>query len=89
VRTSLAEDLYVTLMAYDTASGAVTLRAFVNPFVVWIWLGGAIVAVGAIFAIWPERRAVTAPAPQTARRAATVDPSGATAPAPATPMEGG
>jgi len=57
VRTSLAEDLYVTLLASDQATGAVTLHLFVNPLVVWIWIGGAIVGGGAVFAIWPERRA--------------------------------
>jgi cytochrome c-type biogenesis protein CcmF len=57
VRTSLSEDLYVTLLASDSASGAVTLHLFVNPLVVWIWIGGAIVGLGAAFAIWPERRA--------------------------------
>jgi cytochrome c-type biogenesis protein CcmF len=56
VRTSLAEDLYVTLLAYDTSSQAVTLHLFVNPLVVWIWIGGAIVGLGAAFAIWPERQ---------------------------------
>jgi cytochrome c-type biogenesis protein CcmF len=56
-RTSLAEDLYVTLLAYDTSTQAVTLHLFVNPLVVWIWIGGAIVGIGAAFAIWPERRA--------------------------------
>jgi cytochrome c-type biogenesis protein CcmF len=57
VRTSLGEDLYVTLLASDSESEAVTLHLFVNPLVVWIWIGGAIVGLGAIFAIWPERRA--------------------------------
>ena len=52
----LGEDLYVTLLAYDPDTGTATLRVFVNPLVVWIWLGGAIVALGAVFAAWPERR---------------------------------
>jgi cytochrome c-type biogenesis protein CcmF len=56
VRSSLGEDLYVTLLAYDPTDQAATLHVFVNPMVGWIWLGGAIVAAGAIFAIWPERR---------------------------------
>jgi len=56
VRTSLGEDLYVTLLAADAASGAVTLHLFVNPLVAWIWIGGAIVGMGSVFAIWPERR---------------------------------
>jgi cytochrome c-type biogenesis protein CcmF len=56
VQTSLGEDLYVTLLSFDPATSAVTLHALVNPLVVWIWLGGAIVAIGAVFAVWPDRR---------------------------------
>ncbi len=56
VRSSFGEDLYVTLIAYDPDTGSATLRVFVNPLVGWIWLGGAIVALGAVFAAWPERR---------------------------------
>jgi cytochrome c-type biogenesis protein CcmF len=65
VRTSLGEDLYVTLLASDATSQAVSLHLFVNPLVVWIWIGGAVVGIGAVFAIWPERRArrVTAAEP--------------------------
>ena len=59
VRTSLAEDLYVTLLASDAATQTVTLHVFVNPLVVWIWIGGALVGVAAVFAMWPERRART------------------------------
>ncbi|MEO8252278.1 MAG: heme lyase CcmF/NrfE family subunit [Chloroflexota bacterium] len=58
VRSALGEDLYVTLLGYDSAKGTATLRVFVNPLVSWIWAGGAIVALGAIFAIWPDRRRV-------------------------------
>ena len=55
VRTTLGEDLYVTLLAADPATQVVSLHLFVNPLVVWIWIGGAIVGLGAAFAIWPER----------------------------------
>jgi cytochrome c-type biogenesis protein CcmF len=75
VSTSLGEDLYVTLLASDAASGAVTLHLFVNPLVVWIWIGGAIVGIGAAFAAWPERRAVTVASaqPMAAPSAASVE----------------
>jgi cytochrome c-type biogenesis protein CcmF len=72
VRTSLGEDLYVTLLASDAASQTVTLHLFVNPLVVWIWIGGAIVGLGAVFAIWPERRT---------RRVTVDEPMRTTAPA--------
>jgi cytochrome c-type biogenesis protein CcmF len=68
VRTALGEDLYVTLLTSDPATGNVTVRIFVNPMVVWIWIGGFILALGAGFAIWPDgrRMAVTRPAPAAA-----------------------
>jgi cytochrome c-type biogenesis protein CcmF len=56
VMTSIGEDFYLTLMAYDPDTGAVTLRLFINPLVAWIWVGGAVVVLGAGFAIWPGRR---------------------------------
>ena len=65
VMTAVGEDFYVTLLAYDPESGAVTLRLLVNPLVAWIWVGGGVVVFGAGFAIWPGRRA-SAPAPELA-----------------------
>jgi cytochrome c-type biogenesis protein CcmF len=62
VRTAIGEDLYVTLLAYDPADRSVTLHLFVNPLVVWIWVGGAIVALGAAFAVWPDARRQPLPA---------------------------
>ncbi|MDQ3881355.1 MAG: cytochrome c biogenesis protein CcsA [Chloroflexota bacterium] len=66
VRSTFGEDLYLTLMGYDPASGAASLHVFVNPLVGWIWLGGGVVGAAAVFAIWPDRRrgaAATAPQP--------------------------
>jgi len=62
VRTGLGEDLYVTLLAYDPVAGSATVRVFLNPLVMWIWAGGLIVALGAVFAVWPDRRRVAASA---------------------------
>ncbi|HEX2140897.1 MAG TPA: cytochrome c-type biogenesis CcmF C-terminal domain-containing protein, partial [Candidatus Limnocylindria bacterium] len=56
VRTAAGEDLYVTLLAFEPSDGSVTLHVFVNPLVAWIWIGGGIVAGGAVFAAWPDRR---------------------------------
>jgi cytochrome c-type biogenesis protein CcmF len=63
VMTSVEEDFYLTLLAYEPVSGAVTLRLFINPLVVWIWVGGAVVVLGAAFAIWPGRRTTATAAP--------------------------
>ncbi|MDP2471197.1 MAG: heme lyase CcmF/NrfE family subunit [Candidatus Palauibacterales bacterium] len=56
VRSSLKEDLYLTLMAFDQEQGRhATIRAIVNPAVPWLWIGGMIVALGAILAVMPQR----------------------------------
>jgi cytochrome c-type biogenesis protein CcmF len=52
-RTTLKEDLYLVLGSYDPQSQLVTIQAYVNPLVVWIWLGGLIMAMGTAVAVWP------------------------------------
>ena len=56
VRSALGEDLYVTLLSYSPTTKTVSLHVLINPLVSWIWAGGGIVALGALFAIWPDRR---------------------------------
>jgi cytochrome c-type biogenesis protein CcmF len=64
-RSTLREDLYVVLGAYDPDTRLVTLLAYVNPLVVWIWLGGLVMAIGTAVAVWPSasERAVAVTAP--------------------------
>ena len=52
-RSTLREDLYVVLGSYDPKTQLVTIQAYVNPLVVWIWLGGLILALGTSVAVWP------------------------------------
>src|SRR5262245_55911304 len=52
-RSRLREDLYVVLGSYDQKTDLVTILAYVNPLVVWIWLGGLILALGTAVAVWP------------------------------------
>jgi cytochrome c-type biogenesis protein CcmF len=59
IRTTPREDLYVVLNNWD-ARGASFLLA-VNPMVVWLWVGGAIVLAGTVFTLWP--RPALAPRP--------------------------
>ena len=49
------EDLYVTLLNVDAATGAATIRVGVHPFVSWIWPAGALIAAGGLLAARPAR----------------------------------
>ena len=62
VRTSLFEDLYLSVMNIDPAQGTLGLLALVNPMVAWIWGAALVMALGGLAALWPGHRAV-APAP--------------------------
>jgi cytochrome c-type biogenesis protein CcmF len=57
VRSTLKEDLYLTLMAFEQDGSRISLRVIVDPMVAWIWLGGGIVILGGIFAAWPGAQA--------------------------------
>jgi len=70
-RSTLREDLYLVLGSYDPQTKLATILAYVNPLVVWIWLGGVVLAFGTLIAVWPtaaERR-VEVPVPDRAVRA--------------------
>jgi cytochrome c-type biogenesis protein CcmF len=59
MRSTLREDLYLVLGSYDPGTNLVTLLAYVNPLVAWLWIGGFIMAAGTVVAMWPsaaERR---------------------------------
>jgi len=53
-RTTLREDLYLVLGSFDPDTKIVTILAYVNPLVVWIWIGGFIMAIGTAIAVWPS-----------------------------------
>jgi cytochrome c-type biogenesis protein CcmF len=66
IRTTPIDDLYVVLAGWE-ADGSASLMVFVNPLVIWIWLGGIVAVAGGLIAMWPETRtrvvSVSAPAP--------------------------
>ncbi|MGB9299787.1 MAG: cytochrome c-type biogenesis CcmF C-terminal domain-containing protein, partial [Anaerolineae bacterium] len=55
IRTTLREDLYVALAGWEEDSEAIDLHVVVSPLQVWIWIGGAVLLLGAVVAIWPTR----------------------------------
>jgi cytochrome c-type biogenesis protein CcmF len=57
-------DLYLNLMAFEQDGSAATVTFFIEPLVIYIWIGTVIVTLGAIIGLWPDRkRRPTLPAP--------------------------
>jgi cytochrome c-type biogenesis protein CcmF len=56
VHTGLREDLYLTLVSSPTTADRVTLGVAVNPMVLWLWIGGGIMAFGTLVALSPSLR---------------------------------
>ncbi len=60
IEGSLMEDFYVILAGWE-ADGRVTLKVLINPLMAWMWIGGYIMVIGTIFALWPGRGAEVGP----------------------------
>ncbi len=59
-RSTFGEDLYLILSGFsELQNNRATLKVLVRPLVVWIWLGGGVIALGTIIAIWPTRKTST------------------------------
>jgi cytochrome c-type biogenesis protein CcmF len=56
IRTTLRDDLYLILTGFDPQEGRATLKAYLNPLVNWIWIGGGVLILGAWFAMLPDIR---------------------------------
>jgi cytochrome c-type biogenesis protein CcmF len=62
IRRVWNEDLYLILAGIDDPNAVIrgenprplaTFRILVNPLVPWIWMGGVIMAIGTLVAMWP------------------------------------
>jgi cytochrome c-type biogenesis protein CcmF len=55
-RSTLTEDLYLILSGFSQVrQGQATLKVLVRPLVAWIWLGGVVMTIGTLVALWPVR----------------------------------
>jgi cytochrome c-type biogenesis protein CcmF len=55
IRYGLLTDLYVSVLGFDENGQRATFRVLLNPGVSWLWLGGAMMALGGGVAAWPRR----------------------------------
>ena len=56
IRSTLKEDLYVILAAYDDTDNLATFKILINPLAKWLWIGGVILGFGTIICMWPDMR---------------------------------
>jgi cytochrome c-type biogenesis protein CcmF len=56
VRTGVKEDIYLTLVSSPNEKGRITLGVRINSMIVWIWIGGAVMAIGTVLALAPSLR---------------------------------
>ncbi len=57
VKTGIFEDLYLTLeppVLKDSATARI--KVFIKPLMLWLWIGGGLMAIGTLLAAFPGRR---------------------------------
>jgi cytochrome c-type biogenesis protein CcmF len=47
--------LYVVLAGLDQDTGKAAIEVFINPLVMWVWIGGVVVFLGTLLALVPSR----------------------------------
>lgn len=56
-RSTLVDDLYLILSGFsELERNQATLKVLVRPLLAWMWLGGAVIVLGTIVAIWPVQQ---------------------------------
>jgi cytochrome c-type biogenesis protein CcmF len=79
VHTGIVEDVYLTLVSSPSKGGRITLGVRVNPMILWLWIGGGVIALGTILALAPRLRRRVGRAPVTERPAPVTEPEPADA----------
>jgi cytochrome c-type biogenesis protein CcmF len=55
IRYTLKEDLYLILAGFES-DGLASFRILINPLVIWLWIGGAVLLGGGFIAWWPSKQ---------------------------------
>ncbi len=58
IRSRAARDLYVIMSTVDPQSQRATFRVIVRPLVAWIWVGGLLLLLGSLIAMWPTTKEI-------------------------------
>jgi len=69
------DDLYLVLAGYDEEKQEAMFSAYVNPLVVWLWIGGWVMALGTLLAMVPLSRQAQTIKRETRERAPNKPPA--------------
>jgi len=56
IHRGVLRDLYASVISLQDDGNSATFRFYRNPGVTWLWIGGAVMALGGAAAAWPARR---------------------------------
>ena len=73
IRRGVVWDLYASVIGLQDNGASATFRFYRNPGVNWLWIGGALMALGGAAAGWPSRTRPTRTTPPGRSRAARRD----------------
>jgi cytochrome c-type biogenesis protein CcmF len=71
IQYGIGKDLYASVLGFQDGGRRATLRFFLNPGVMWVWVGAGVMAMAGLVAAWPVRRR------SRARGAEATEPAGA------------
>ncbi len=68
VHSTPAQDIYLALTSVPTAADPdAGVAVYVTPLVMWLWVGGLVVVLGALLSLWPSGRPRAGPAEERSR----------------------
>ncbi len=63
-------DVYLSILSIEDEGEQVAVKAFTLPLVAWLWWSLAVIALGSIISLWPQRRRRAVAAPESSRATA-------------------
>jgi cytochrome c-type biogenesis protein CcmF len=61
IHKTLSNDLYLALVDFDKSKNTVSIKAYLNPLVSWVWISVGIFIAGSVISMWPSSRRVSKP----------------------------
>ncbi len=58
LRPGLTEDLYIVLAGWEQGGQIASFKAYINPMMSWLWIGGLVLLLGGLIATWQRPRPV-------------------------------